>query len=66
MESDWARVIQSGLQLAFNSIPLAVGVNILSKQEKTLKETLAAQDKSQKDLMDLNIKSLKDILARAG
>jgi hypothetical protein len=27
-----------------------------------LKETLAAQDKSQKDLLDLNIKSLKETL----
>jgi hypothetical protein len=53
MMSDWAPVrapvIQSSLQLAFNSIPLGVGINILSRKE--------TQDKSQMDLMELNIKS---------
>ena len=60
----------SGFQLAFNTVPLAVGIYILNSQEKSLRDTLATQDKAQKESLAMqeklqreSINSLRDILA---
>jgi hypothetical protein len=50
--------IQSGVQLAFNAIPIAVGIYILQAQDKSLKDALLAQDKTQKDSLNALEKAL--------
>jgi hypothetical protein len=54
--------IQSGVQLAFNAIPIAVGIYILQAQDKSLKDALLAQDKNLKDALLAQDKNLKDAL----
>jgi hypothetical protein len=61
--------IQSGVQLAFNAIPIAVGIYILQAQDKTQKDSLNAlekallvQDKNLKDALLAQDKTQKDSL----
>ena len=53
----------SGFQLAFNTVPLAVGIYILNSQEKSLRDTLATQDKTQKESLFTQDKTQKESLA---
>ena len=57
-------------QLAFNAIPIGVGIYILTAQDKaqkdsltSLKEILAAQDKTQKDSLVAQDRAQKDSIA---
>jgi len=54
----------SGFQLAFNTVPLAVGIYILNSQEKSLRDTLATQDKAQKESLAMQDKAQKETLER--
>jgi hypothetical protein len=51
-------VYAEGLQLAFNAVPIAVGIYILRSQDKSLVEALSAQDKSQKESLSALEKTL--------
>jgi hypothetical protein len=53
-------VLDSGVQLVFNSVPLAVGIYILQTQERNLKDAFLAQDKSFKDSMNALEKLFRD------
>jgi poly(3-hydroxyalkanoate) synthetase len=59
MGTNWAPVVKSGIEFAFNVVPISVGLYILTVQEKNLKETLATQDRNQKE----DLKNLKETLA---
>ncbi len=55
----YGEVMESGVQLVFNAVPIAVGIYILQNQDKNLKDALLIQDKNQKDSLNALEKALQ-------
>jgi len=56
--------LQSSLgTIVGQSLPIAVGIYILTSQDRNLKESLSAQDKNQKELLSAQDKNLKESLS---